>query len=596
MRLVGLRLKNFRAYKDEQYLRIEALTALVGRNDVGKSTIFEALGVFFEHESCKLEGTDRCVHNPPDMDIEITCLFSSLPAEIILDDSVRTTLAAEFLLNKDGLLEIKKRYSGEKPKAEVFAIARHPVDVPLMDLLQKKNTELKRVADHLRVTGDRRSNVELRAAIRSTVISPSFDDLEIPLNKEGAKEIWAALVPHLPLFAIFRSDRPSNDEDGEVQDPMRIAIKQAIREVGPELQVIQQKVEQRAIEVATRTLEKISEISESLSSTLSPRFRTDQKWDSLFKLSLTGDHDIPINKRGSGVRRLVLLGFFQAEVERRRTTGNHASVMYAIEEPETSQHPTNQVAVIEALKALAKEEGVQVLLTTHVPALAGLLPIQGVHHITQDESVRRAIESGDGILKKIADDLGVLPDYQDTRVKVFLCLEGPTDVEFFRRLTPILRAHNPALPDLGSDPRIALIPLGGDTLKDWMNKRYLRELNKPEVHIYDSDVAKYSDACVEVNARGDGSWACQTNKREIENYLHADAIEEVFGSSVIVSDESDVEKNISVALGGRGRFQRRSIKRVLAEDVVPRMTISRLKARAGFEEISGWYRRIGEML
>ncbi|MHB8392242.1 MAG: AAA family ATPase [Acidobacteriaceae bacterium] len=35
-------------------------------------------------------------------------------------------------------------------------------------------------------------------------------------------------------------------------------------------------------------------------------------------MTLTGDDQIPINKRGSGVRRLVLLSFFRAEAERHR--------------------------------------------------------------------------------------------------------------------------------------------------------------------------------------------------------------------------------------------------------------------------------------
>ncbi|HEX9618592.1 MAG TPA: hypothetical protein VF989_00570, partial [Polyangiaceae bacterium] len=178
---------------------------------------------------------------------------------------------------------------------------------------------------------------------------------------------------------------------------------------------------------------------------------------------------------------------------------------------------------------------------------------------------------------------------------IFLCLEGPTDVEFFRRITPILRASDASLPDIGNDPRIAPFPLGGNTLKDWVNKRYLRELGKPEVHIYDSDV-KYKDACASVNAREDGSWACQTSKREIENYLHAEAIAEVFGVSIAVTDTSDVEQDLATALGGQTRFKRRPLKRVLTEDVTPKMTIAGLKSRGGYAEIVDWYRRIGTML
>ncbi len=250
---------------------------------------------------------------------------------------------------------------------------------------------------------------------------------------------------------------------------------------------------------------------------------------------------------------------------------------------------------MEALKSLSQEPGVQILITTHVPALAALLPIQSVHHITQDRSVRRAIESGDGILKKIANDLGVHPDYQDSRVAVFLCVEGPTDVEFFKQTTPILRTHDSTLPKIGADPRIALIPLGGGTLQDWVNKQYLKELGKPEVHIYDADVAAYSDACATINARNDGSWACQTSKREIENYLHADAIAEVFDLRIDVTDDCDVEANLRTALGQK-RFKGRGIKRILAEQVVSRMTVARLKERGALDELVGWYQRIGRML
>jgi putative ATP-dependent endonuclease of the OLD family len=137
MRLASLRLRNFRAYKEWEKLRFHSLTALVGRNDVGKSTIFDALAIFFEHESAKIEAGDRSVHNAAEQDIEIACTFSDLPAELVIDESVSTTLADEYLLNGSGELEILKRYSGEKLKAEVFAIASHPTDDSLNDLLQR---------------------------------------------------------------------------------------------------------------------------------------------------------------------------------------------------------------------------------------------------------------------------------------------------------------------------------------------------------------------------------------------------------------------------------------------------------------------------
>ncbi|MDY6916097.1 MAG: AAA family ATPase [Candidatus Cloacimonadota bacterium] len=88
---------------------------------------------------------------------------------------------------------------------------------------------------------------------------------------------------------------------------------------------------------------------------------------------MSGDEDIPINKRGSGVKRLVLLNFFRAEAERRQSEKNVPNIIYAIEEPETSQHPEHQRMLMEAFKKLSNNENTQIILTTHSPAIVKLL-------------------------------------------------------------------------------------------------------------------------------------------------------------------------------------------------------------------------------
>ncbi|CAH2779971.1 MAG: predicted ATP-dependent endonuclease, OLD family [uncultured Caballeronia sp.] len=102
----------------------------------------------------------------------------------------------------------------------------------------------------------------------------------------------------------------------------------------------------------------MNEMDGRLASELKPFFKTDPKWD-VFKFGLVGDNDIPINKRGSGVRRLILLNFFRAEAERRRTEkalSKALSVIYAIEESETSQHPDPAVACSSAQGTCGKRE------------------------------------------------------------------------------------------------------------------------------------------------------------------------------------------------------------------------------------------------
>ncbi|MBR3904035.1 MAG: AAA family ATPase [Akkermansia sp.] len=47
MKLRTIIIKNFRGYSGEYRISVGDLTALIGKNDAGKSTILDALGIFF---------------------------------------------------------------------------------------------------------------------------------------------------------------------------------------------------------------------------------------------------------------------------------------------------------------------------------------------------------------------------------------------------------------------------------------------------------------------------------------------------------------------------------------------------------------------
>lgn len=599
-------LQNFRGYKNQHRIPIDQLTAFIGKNDAGKSSIFDALAVFFDHPLGKIDASDICVHAGASGELRIGCVFSDFPNSITIDASSITTLAEEFLLNVDGLLEIHKVYEfsdGVLKKQKIFAIANHPTAEGFDGLLSKKNAELKKAGEAVNIdTGvDKRSNPALRKAIWGSAADLKLSPSEIQLDKEDAKAIWEQLSNYLPEYALFRADRPSTDEDSEVQDPLKVAIKQAIEEVQTELDVVKEKVKARTLDVANRTITKLADFDSTLSSQLNPNFKSDPKWDGLFKLSLTGDDEIPINKRGSGARRLVLFSFFRAEAERLREEHKKGNIIYAVEEPETAQHPDNQRKVVEALQAVAEADGCQVMLTTHVPALASLLPINSIRYVcSNDLNGRKVCIADNDVIKTVVADLGIIPD---KRAKVLVCVEGPHDLQFLRRMVGLLRAEDDSVIDMFANPRVALVVLGGSTLKEWVNQHYLKNVGLPEIHIYDRDELKngkykYQDDKDAVNSRGDGSIAFLTKKREMENYLHIDAINEAFQSVVSIkfsfklSDDCDVETEIKKLLNGKGKIQRRSIKHWLNEDAASRMNIARLKARNGYDEIKGWFTEI----
>src|SRR5690625_1430662 len=113
MKLEKIILENFRSYKERISVDIDNLTAFIGKNDIGKSTILEALEIFFNNKLVKIDQEDLCVYSES-TDITIGCVFSELPNEIVIDSTARTSLQQEYLLNDEGHLEIHKIYDASK--------------------------------------------------------------------------------------------------------------------------------------------------------------------------------------------------------------------------------------------------------------------------------------------------------------------------------------------------------------------------------------------------------------------------------------------------------------------------------------------------
>lgn len=608
MKLESVRVRNFRGYADAT-IRVDDLTALVGRNDAGKSTVLEALAIFFESNGAKIEAADLNKFGMGET-IEIRCTFGDLPEGLVIDEAAPTTLADEYLLNPAGKLEIAKRWKiGGRITTEIFAHALHPSAKGIDDLLGLKIDLLKKRVDeqNLAVEDKRRSPL-LRKALRDAVADKKLAPMDISLDDGDGKKVWDKLERELPLYVLFKADRSTSDEDAEAQDPMKLAVRDALRAVEADLERIEAKVRASVEEVATRTVAELKKIDAGLAALLVPEFKTDRKWDGLFKLSLMGDKEIPLNKRGSGVKRLVLLGFLLGEIERRREAEARSSVIVAVEEPETALHPKQQALLVESLRRLSEAPDTQVLLTTHSPALSALLPYESLRLITRAGADAVAqVDHGPETPARVAEELGVLPDPARNGVRVLVCVEGPTDAAFLVRATTLLRAEDAAIPDLERDPRIVVFPLGGGTLKHWVENRYLRKLNVPEVHIYDRDDRQpppYEAAVEAVKARGDGSTGFLTKKRELENYYPPEAIEAALGESIArneLTSTCDVcmvlappiyeAKNGKPWAGAGEKLRKNCAERLkdrLAKSIVDALSAEGLRASGFLDELKEW--------
>lgn len=401
MKIKTVKINNFRSYKDEVIIELHDLTVFVGKNDIGKSTVLEALDIFFNEGKGAIK-MDKDDINKESLaegndEIIITVVFEDFPEEILIDSTNPTRLSEEHLLNTNGDLEIIKKYkNGGREK--VYINANHPTNSDCSELLLKKQTELRKIINDEKIEcEDKTRNAVMRKAIWDSVTDLELSEIEIDASKEDAKNTWVKLKEHMPLYVLFQSDRKNSDGDSEIQDPLKFAVEEILKDdsIKNKLKEVADEVERKLTEVAEGTLNKLNEMNPDIADSLIPNIPNADmlKWKDVFKgVGIAGDEGIPINKRGSGVKRLILLNFFRSEAERRKDEEGLPAIVYGIEEPETSQHTAHQKMLIQAFIELSALDSTQLLLTTHSPRVVKELDFSNLRLISYSETGAKRIE------------------------------------------------------------------------------------------------------------------------------------------------------------------------------------------------------------
>ncbi|MDN6736322.1 MAG: ATP-binding protein, partial [Tetragenococcus koreensis] len=543
MRLKKLELYNFRGYADEEF-NFEQISGIIGRNDVGKSTILDALEIFFNGESkssiISAEIGDLRVGQSVDRVFSISCFFEIDPNEhVVIDSTNQTNLKEEYLLNNEGLLEIVKSWdcsksnlSAKSMKVSINANIPYVGDKRFLtmnrDNLKKELDEIKdSIEDYEDV------NKNLKAELRKRLYTYYMSGIEKHEELIDIKELetddtdlWKSISKNLPLYFLFQSDRKNSDSDSEVQNPLKVAAKKAIAEKQDELEKIENYVIKEVSNVGKNTVDKLSEFDNSIASGLVTNHTT-KAWESLFKFDISDDKQIPLNKRGSGIRRLILLSYFRAEAEKALEDKNSKSIIYAIEEPETSQHPDYQSMILESLQKVCENPNNQVLFTTHTPEIAKMLELNSLLFVEKNSfGVPQTEKDEKEKLRKIVKSLGILPSVTS---KFVICVEGENDVEFLRGINQAI----PEFSELIDLSKIPIIPMIGAKLKQWLDRNYLDGSNVKEFHIYDSDVKEYCEKVDEINKLNDGRRiGINTGLPEMENYIPPKLISEEFNITI----------------------------------------------------------------
>ena len=276
--------------------------------------------------------------------------------------------------------------------------------------------------------------------------------------------------------------------------------------------------------------------------------------------------------------------------------------------------------IIDALSELSRQPNVQVLFTTHSANLVREIPIHSLRYVSPDDDGIIQIEYGedleseennDEVISKIVSALGILPNPSE-RIKVLVYVEGNHDVNALKRYSKIINDNDASLLNLMTSHEVGYVITGGSALKHYIEQRHLDGLGKPEVHIYDNDVADYRAAVQRINnLTNPNKIAFNTKKLELESYLHPEAIREAYSecgtegvSLQEIEDNTDVPHEVARLLNSlndnnwgeldsdKQKELASNKKKFLNVQAVEKMTVERIKERGGYEEICHWLTEI----
>lgn len=527
MRIAKIALNGFRCFKNRKKICFGPFSTIVGKNDTGKSSILHALDIFFNRA---LGFEDFNKDSDEDSTIAIEVSFTDLPGIIQLEETVDTDFVSENLLDADGFLTVKKVYSRKNlKKPGIYLIAQDYADDDFKNLCSLKEVELNSRGDKFNLdfkkSGAGITNKSKRQALREEANKKGITKDQVEFE---VKESLLRALNYLPDYSLFPADYRLSEEETTFQREFKAVVETAVSKI-PERDKIEKGVEEEIDkEVAKIHQFLLQHTDEVQSIKAKPSF----KWKDLVSFHLECSdrqgQSIPFGKRGSGLRRLLMVAYFQYLAQRSRNEADSTRNIYGIEEPETFLHPGAQRTLLRSFQTITSPD--QVLVTSHSPVFAGSTDVESLVLITRQNGVAEVHLGNSLDLLKVANELGVDPCDQIFGFKACVFVEGENDIYFLQKVSEILKQGNQVDKTL-LEAGVGILDFGGaDNLRHWITRSSLKKVNRKFAVLIDSDRKASGDPIPQrkINwkqrCESEGGFFFITRKREIENYLHREAI------------------------------------------------------------------------
>lgn len=550
MRVHSIRAENYRPFAVLEEVRLGPLATIVGQNDAGKSNILRALRLFFEDRP-KIDERDVHDRADPGENVVIEVAFTDLPERFELQDGIETTLQDEMLLDANGYMRIKKTYPRTNlAKFETTLITYDFEDDLFAGLATLKEPDLnKRCATaDIDVTKAGRSitNKSKRDALRDKAKAQGIGLTNRELALSTNDDLWKRIASVLPEFELFESDTRLGVGETSFQSQFRPIVKMAteLSDVVSAKDTFTAAISKALQNEVDRIFGRLRQHTDAFTGlTVKPGF----SWDKAVTFEIFGKDqhgvDNSLDQRGSGMRRLLMVAFFQYLAERGHETGS--DFVFAVEDPENCLHPGLQRELMASFRQLAAE-GYQAIVTSHSPAIAGASPIKDLALVVRSAGIARAIQTPELNPSDIAEQLGIEPADQITGYRACVFVEGPTDISFWKVVALKLREAGYLNTDFDKG-QIGFVITGGDNLKHWVSQRAMCRINRRFAVVADSDCTAAGHAIPgrklnwKTKCEGDGGVFLVTRKRAIENYLHPDAIARTSRTVIPYDDFTDMK-------------------------------------------------------
>ncbi len=570
MNIVCMSIKNFRTHMNTNDVPITPLTAFIGKNDSGKSSLLMAIGVFLSEKN-QIDISDIYkVSNSEDNgdQTEIELMFGNYSEDICKLQ----------ILSSSNLLDLKKVFDHDGKLKNYLIKVNDYQDENFQRLWEKKESDLNKLLSKFNLY-PKDSGTSITKETKIDYIRKYADS-----HQTIKKDVWydikgdvkELLAKELPTFEFYGNEVSLNTETASFQKPFQESIAKSIQEVSDLISDMEKKVKESVQEMQEKIKSFLNEQTDSVYSIdIVPEF--DLKHFASVKINIIDklDIDVPAERRGSGLKRLIMVSYLRYIAERSRNGGNH--VIYAIEEPETSLHPGAQRVLMDSLKTLAAN-GTQVIFTTHSPVFVSDLNNENIIIVKRNQPTTQIIPGSklkvEDVKSEIIEELGISP--RDAILEYSYCVfvEGKTDVCFFEKVWKKLFQAGKIQKNM-NELHIGFFPYGGDNLKFHVERGLLKTFSRRFAVIVDSDKKSPMDQMPQTKIKfkekceADGGIFISLMKREIENYIHKNAYNRIFNSLVEIEDYKDVKKELFNGENGNNKFIK-VVEEMTADEILER--------------------------